>query len=127
MQQYGPRTQEENDESIPHFFDKAVLNSRPLVPLSADPSEINYLTPGHFLIGQQILDLPDADPRSQDSVASLSARWKLVEKIKNNFWRRWSNEYLNTLQQRAKWSSGSTWNAMLSKRAEFACVVLANG
>jgi hypothetical protein len=82
---------------------EAVLNSRPLVPLSADPSEINFLTPGHFLIGQQILDLPDADPRSQDSATSLSARWKLIEQIKNNFWRRWSKEYLHTLQQRAKW------------------------
>ncbi|KAG8229420.1 hypothetical protein J437_LFUL000941 [Ladona fulva] len=59
---------------------EAVLNSRPLVPLSADPSEINCLTPGHFLI-----DLPDADPQSQDSAASLSARWKLVKQIKNNF------------------------------------------
>ncbi|KAG8235486.1 hypothetical protein J437_LFUL015489 [Ladona fulva] len=106
---------------------EAVLNSPPFVPLSVDPSEINCLTPGHFLIGQQILDLPDADPRSQDSAASFSARWKLFEQIKNNFWRRWLNEYLHTLQQRAKWSPGSTWNAIFSKRAEFACVVLANG
>ena len=38
---------------------EACLNSRPLVPLSDDPTDLNSLTPAHFLIGRPILSLPE--------------------------------------------------------------------
>ncbi|CAH0384491.1 unnamed protein product [Bemisia tabaci] len=31
------------------------------------------------------------------------SRWQLLQAITQEFWRRWSLEYLNTLQQRQKW------------------------
>jgi len=31
-------------------------------------------------------------------------RYQLVQIIKSDFWSRWSHEYLNTLQQRSKWT-----------------------
>jgi len=83
---------------------EAVLNSRPLTPASPDPHDLECLTPGHFLIGQPLLAIP---PRSNpDSARSLTKRWKLMDQCHQTFWRRWSGEYLTTLQGRSKWTEG---------------------
>jgi len=82
---------------------EAVLNSRPLMPLSTDPADLEYLSPGHFLIGQPLLAVP---PRSSpEDKSSLVHRWKLLDQCHQAFWRRWSTEYLTTLQARTKWST----------------------
>ncbi|GFT93534.1 integrase catalytic domain-containing protein [Trichonephila clavipes] len=38
---------------------EAVLNSRPLSPLSSDPNDLNPLTPGHFLTNYAISSFPE--------------------------------------------------------------------
>ncbi|KAF0721556.1 Integrase catalytic domain-containing protein, partial [Aphis craccivora] len=82
---------------------EAVLNSRPLTPTSTDPHDLDCLTPGHFLIGQPLLAVP---PRScPDAAPNLNKRWKLLDQCHQAFWRRWSNEYLTTLQERSKWTA----------------------
>ncbi|XP_072400927.1 uncharacterized protein [Diabrotica undecimpunctata] len=40
---------------------EAVLNSRPICALSDDPSEFSFLTPGHFLIGSNLMSYPESD------------------------------------------------------------------
>lgn len=80
---------------------EACLNSRPLVPMSSDPSELSVLTPGHFIIGSPLLDIPETSNCS----IGLNDRWKLLQKMRKEFWDRWSQDYLNQLQQRPKaWS-----------------------
>lgn len=82
---------------------EAVLNSRPLTPLITDPADLEYLSPGHFLIGQPLLAVP---PRvTFESHVNLSQRWKLLDQCHQAFWRRWSTEYLTSLQGRSKWTT----------------------
>lgn len=79
----------------------AVLNSRPLIPLTMNVSDERPLTPGHFLIGGPLVSMPEPD--AEVNVVSYKERWKLVTALKQSFWKRWSTEYLQTLQQRYKW------------------------
>lgn len=80
---------------------ESVLNSRPLSPLSPDPNDHSPLTPAHFLIGRSLTELPDPDIRHIPQ-SRLSAYQK-IQQVKQNFWARWSKEYVSELQQRAKW------------------------
>ena len=84
---------------------EAVLNSRPLCSLSSEPSEFEVLTPGHFLIGQPLIAVPEYS--LEDVRISSLSRFQLVQSISQHFWRRWHTEYLHTLQQRSKWTSRS--------------------
>lgn len=81
---------------------EAILNSRPLHPLNDDPSDIQALTPGHFLIGEPLLlPLPFCiDPRPNTTGVRL---WKDRQNMIKHFWQRWHSEYLTTLQERKKW------------------------
>lgn len=80
---------------------EAVLNSRPLLDVSNENIDaVDVLTPGHFLIGRPVIDCPEHVEESR--ISSLN-RWKLIQKLRKDFWNRWKNEYLMTLQQRSKW------------------------
>ncbi|XP_045448920.1 uncharacterized protein LOC123657418 [Melitaea cinxia] len=77
---------------------EACLNSRPLVGLTENAEDV-YLTPGHFLVGGSLLSRPQTDPEH----ISLTTRWKMIQSMNKQFWRRWSAEYLQELQSRSKW------------------------
>lgn len=80
---------------------EACLNSRPISSMSDDPNDPQALTPGHFLIGEPLVSIPDTD-NSDCNVVGLD-RWRLTQKIINNFWKRWYKDYLVNLNQRYKW------------------------
>ncbi|XP_065076502.1 uncharacterized protein LOC135700039 [Ochlerotatus camptorhynchus] len=80
---------------------EGVLNSRPLTQLSEDPNDISALTPAHFLVGQELTAVPE--PSYSGVKTSSLSRWQHLQKQKEDFWNRWSNEYLNQLQPRGKW------------------------
>lgn len=80
---------------------EAILNSRPLIPSSSDANDFNAITPGHFLIGEELTSTVDV--HAQEPKRTLLERWNLVSQLKHNFWQRWSREYLNELQYRHKW------------------------
>ena len=80
---------------------EAVLNSRPICPMSPDPDDFDALTPGHFLIGQPLVAVPSPD-FTEVKTGRLS-RWQRTQQMVTHFWRRWSKEYIGSLQQRNKW------------------------
>lgn len=82
---------------------EAILNSRPLCTVSTKPLEFDYLTPGHFLIGSALTALPERD--LTDTQVNRLTRWQLIQHASQVFWRRWSNEYIHTLQSRTKWTN----------------------
>ncbi|XP_055307271.1 uncharacterized protein LOC129571495 [Sitodiplosis mosellana] len=80
---------------------EACLSSRPLIALSDDAADELALTPGHFLVGEPLIA-----PLSRDytSVAANRLRnFELMNKMTQEFWERWSNEYVTTLMERNKW------------------------
>ncbi|XP_063993417.1 uncharacterized protein LOC135171057 [Diachasmimorpha longicaudata] len=84
---------------------EGILNSRPLIPLSSDPNDLAALTPAHFLHGSSTRDLPS--PEFLHTPSNRLSYWEHIEKLKQEFWSRWHNEYPNELQIRHKWNDGN--------------------
>lgn len=82
---------------------EAVLNSRPLCPLSSSPTDFLFLSPGHFLVGRPLTALPS--PALEERKIESLARYARIEKIHQHFWNRWQKEYITELQQRQKWKT----------------------
>ncbi|XP_067214187.1 uncharacterized protein [Linepithema humile] len=80
---------------------EACLNSRPIAPLSDDPSDLTSLTPGHFLVGGPLVTIPEES--LLDLKETRLNRWQRVQRMYEQFWRIWSKDYLHSLQQRHKW------------------------
>lgn len=81
---------------------EACLNSRPLSPVSSDPSDLQPLTPGHFpgQVGEPLNNLPERN--LMDVRISCLERWELVQRSVQDFWQRWAAEYVSNLQTRAR-------------------------
>ncbi|CAG9137704.1 unnamed protein product [Plutella xylostella] len=70
---------------------------------STDTDDFPTLTPAHFLIGRSYTSLADYD--FQDTPKNKLNHYQQLQQIQQDFWRRWSQEYLGLLQQRTKWRS----------------------
>lgn len=82
---------------------EAVVNSRPLtVDTLSDPVSPLPLTPNTLLTGKSKLILPPPGKFQREDVY-CKRRWRRVQHIANEFWVRWSKEYLQSLQVRNKW------------------------
>lgn len=81
---------------------ESCVNSRPLSPISNSIDDVSPITPGHFLIGEAPINVPE---ESLESVTgSRLDRWQMLQKMLQTLWSRWSSEYLTTLQNRSKWT-----------------------
>lgn len=81
---------------------ESFLNSRPITPLNDDPTSLNALTPGHFLVFEELVRIPD-ERDFRDIPDNRLHRPELLQKMLQHLWDRWHEEYLNMLINRSKW------------------------
>ena len=79
------------------------LNARPLMPASADATDLDALTPNHFLHGTSGSVLPS----HQQADVDHRKRYARAQAYSDIVWSRWLREYVPTLNRRSKWSSHS--------------------
>ncbi|XP_065089129.1 uncharacterized protein LOC135710468 [Ochlerotatus camptorhynchus] len=76
---------------------EAIMNSRPLLPMTEDPNDMSALTPAHFLIGSSLHALPDPDLRSFP--AYKLDHYQQLQLHVQQFWTHWRKEYLQELMK----------------------------
>ncbi|GFT62219.1 DUF1759 domain-containing protein [Trichonephila clavipes] len=64
----------------------------------SDKECISTLPPSHFLTCD-VLSVPAELP----STSNYRDRWELLQNIKRGFWKKWSSEFISSLQLRKKW------------------------
>ncbi|GFW37027.1 integrase catalytic domain-containing protein [Trichonephila clavipes] len=81
---------------------EAVLNSRPLTPLTSNFDDFETLTPGHFLVGRPLTSIVEVQITNINE--NQLSRWEKVKKLPNIYiYKLWKRDYLNNLQERHKW------------------------
>ena len=78
------------------------INSRPLTPVSADPSDLGAITPNHFLLGNQATRIPSIVGVDEFDHRKRYAR---AQSYANAIWARWLKEYVPELNRRSKWQT----------------------
>lgn len=79
----------------------AIMNARPLIPVSSDPESPLILTRTMLLAQRTGAATPP--PGTFGSKSLLKEEWKQVQSLAEIFWCRWRREYLSTLQIRHRW------------------------
>ena len=91
-----------DDEKLETLFSEveAIINGRPLTPLSADPNDLGALTPNHLLLLRGGPEGPPGEFKREDT---YGRRWRHIQHLADVFWRRWVDEYLPSIMTRQKW------------------------
>ena len=98
-----------NDESFRTVLVEIenVINSRPLsVEVLSDPTSLKPISPMTLLTQKSKVVYPLPGKFEGCDIYSRK-HWRRVQHIVNEFWSRWRNEYLSSLQSRQKWQSQS--------------------
>ena len=79
---------------------EGIVNSRPITKLGDGIDDCDALTPNHILLLRQN---PSFAWGKFDDNDKYRRKWRQVQLIAEQFWRRWTREYLHELQMRPKW------------------------
>lgn len=62
---------------------ESLLNSRPLTPFTTDLEDCDALTPGHFLVGHPLTEVPDL--QCDDASSTRLSRWQSGQRLLQHF------------------------------------------
>lgn len=80
----------------------AIMNARPLIPVSSDPESLLILTPA-MLLTLKTGSAPPPPSGSFEEAHLIREEWKRVQGLADMFGNRWKHEYLKTLELQHKW------------------------
>ena len=94
-----------DDESLTTLLVEveSIVNSRPLAVDNLNDCTVDPLTPNHLLTmkSKVVLPLPGV---FQQADIYCKKRWRAVQHLANEFWTRFSKEYIRVSQIRQKWN-----------------------
>ncbi|XP_072397996.1 uncharacterized protein [Diabrotica undecimpunctata] len=85
---------------------EACMNSRHVCVDTEDTENRIIITPGHVLIGRELISSNREEELS--IYTNMPLKWRQLEKVKRDFWNSWRHEYFSNLQQRYKWQKPVT-------------------
>ncbi|XP_046341271.2 uncharacterized protein LOC124122193 [Haliotis rufescens] len=90
-----------DDDGLHTLFSEieSIVNGRPITVVSDDHKDAEPLTPNHLLLLRAGPDLPLGSFQAADA---YRRRWKHAQFLADIFWKRWTKEYMPSLQLRQK-------------------------
>ena len=82
---------------------EAVINGRPITKVSEQSRDLEALSPNHLILLRQGAVLPPGLFQRKDNYSRR--RWRQIQYLADQFWKRWSREYIPLLQKRRKWNN----------------------
>ncbi|MCP3679961.1 MAG: transposase family protein, partial [Gammaproteobacteria bacterium] len=79
---------------------ESMVNSRPITKLTDDTNDKTAITPNQLI---SVANGPVYYPSDYKKSDMLRKRWRFVQYLANQFWRKWVKMYLPELQKRQKW------------------------
>ncbi|XP_059846814.1 uncharacterized protein LOC132405838 [Hypanus sabinus] len=79
----------------------AIINAQSFLPVYSDPENPFILSPSTLLTQKAGAPPPPGDFSDKDL---YTKQWRQVQALANQFWPRWRQKYLPSLQQRQKWT-----------------------
>lgn len=80
----------------------AIINARPIVPVSSDSEAPEILSPSTLLTHK--VNPPTSFTQNLSLKDIYRNEWKRVQILSDQFWNKWRSEFLTTLQSRQKWA-----------------------
>ncbi|XP_066961292.1 uncharacterized protein [Macrobrachium rosenbergii] len=81
---------------------EALINSRPLTKVTDDPDSPAALMPNMLLT---LKGSPEPFTKTDPKDMYTKRRWRQAQLLSDQFWKRWTREYLPLLQDRQKWTT----------------------